>query len=294
MKNEKMEDINMKIKLITILMTLLFLLVVFEGVAFAQTANVGVTKGETFDYSYSLQWSSTDPTAIIPSSYVELNNTQTIQFTVTDISNAQISLEKTIIFKNGTQTSENGYVNINTGTIEINYGTIIVGSGLNVGGKIYPAGGHAIINATTIRTYPSGQRETNYYVTETGTQNNFVKLEIYYDKLVGAAVNYYWESTENSGSYTTTTTETLTSTNANDWTTVNAPISTTSVSTPIYTSGHMPTKANVVSGSIIWILLVVIIVAVLVPVLVLSLRRRRPKKMKQKTQENQKGYLGTF
>ena len=170
-----MEAINMKTKVIAISMILMFLLMV-EGVAFAQTANVGVSKGETFDYSYSLQWSSTDPTAIMPSIYAELNNTQTIQFTITDISNAQITLEKTSIFKNGTQTTENGYININTGDIEINYGTIIVGSGLNLGDKLYPAGGHAVINATTTRTYPSGQRETNYYVAQTGDQNNLVKL----------------------------------------------------------------------------------------------------------------------
>ncbi len=286
----------MKTKLITISMTLLFLLMV-EGVVFAQTANVGVAKGETFDYSYSLQWSSTDPTAVMPSTYAELNNTQTIQFTVTDISNAQINLGKTTTFKNGTQTSENGYINLNTGDIEINYGTVIVGSGLKVGDKLYPAGGHSIINSTTTRTYPSGQRETNYYFTQTGTPDNLVKLEIYYDKLVGAAVNYYWESTETSNNYTTSTTETLTSTNANVWAVANNPISTTSVNTPIYTSGHMPTKSTVISGPIIWIIIVVIIIiiVVLVSVLVLTLRGRRPKaKHKNETQENQKGYLGTF
>jgi hypothetical protein len=289
-----MEAINMKTKLIAISMALLFLLVV-EGIAFAQTANVGVAKGETFDYSYSIQWSSNDPTAVMPSSYAELNNTQTIQFTVTDISNAQISLEKTTTFKNGTQTSENGYININTGDIEINYGMVIVGSGLNVGDKLYPVGGHAIVNSTTTRTYPSGQRETNYYISQTGTPDNLVQLEIYYDKLVGAAVNYYWENTETSDNYTTSTTETLTSTNANVWVVANNPIATTSVNTPIYTSGHMPTKSAVISSPIIWIIIAVIIIVVIVPILVLSLRRRRPKaKHKNKTQENQQGYLGTF
>ncbi len=287
-----MEAINMKTKLIAISMILMFLLMV-EGVAFAQTANVGVSKGETFDYSYSLQWSSTDPTAIMPSIYAELNNTQTIQFTITDISNAQITLEKTSIFKNGTQTTENGYININTGDIEINYGTIIVGSGLNVGDKLYPAGGHAVINATTTRTYPSGQRETNYYVAQTGDQNNLVKLEIYYDKVVGAAVNYYWESTETSGDYATSTTETLTCTNANDWAVTNAPVSTTSTMAPIYTSGHMQTtKSPGVLSTTFWIIVVLVIVASILAVLTLYMRRRRPKPKTQ--QQTEKSYLGTF
>ncbi len=286
-----MEAINMKTEVIAISMTLMFLLVV-EGVAFAQTANVGVSKGEIFDYSYSLQWSSTDPTAIMPSIYTELNNTQTIQFTITDISNAQITLEKTSIFKNGTQTTENGYININTGDIEINYGTIIVGSGLNVGDKLYPAGGHATINATTTRTYPTGQRETNYYVAQTGDQNNLVKVEIYYDKVVGAAVNYYWESTETSGDYNTSTTETLTCTNANDWAVTNAPVSTTSTMAPIYTSGHMQTtKSTVFSGTTFWLIIVLIIIVASILV-VLALYRRRPKQKTQ--QQTQKSYLGTF
>ena len=111
--------------------------------------------------------------------------------------------------------------------------------------------------------------------------------------MVGAAVNYYWESTETSGDYTTSTTETLTCTNANDWAVTNAPVSTTSTMAPIYTSGHMQTtKSPGVLSTTFWIIVVLIIVASILVVLTLYMRRRRPKPKTQ--QQTQKSYLGTF
>jgi hypothetical protein len=207
----------MKAKLISFLIILLEFSVIFVT-AHAETAVVGVSLGETFDYSYMLTWSSTDPTAIPPSTYIELNKTYSIQFKVTDISGSKISLEKTATFKDGTQTKETGYVDIDTGDIQINYGSLIVSANLNVEDKLYPSGGHAIVNDASTRTYPSGQRETNHYIFETTDQDYYEKIEIFFDKQTGVAVDYSYETTETSDGYTTTAHETLTSTNADVWT----------------------------------------------------------------------------
>lgn len=208
--------INMKTKLIAFSIIILELLAI-TGTAFAQTAIVGVSKGETFDYSYSIIWSSTNPTATPPNEYIELNKTQSIQLKVTEVSVSKISIEKTASLRDGTQNKATGYININTGDIEINYGTLIVSANLNANDKLYPSGGNAKVSDTSARTYPSGQRETNHYISETTNQNYYEKVEIYYDKQKGVAVNYYYESRETSDGYTATTKETLTNTNSEVW-----------------------------------------------------------------------------
>jgi|WetSurMetagenome_2_1015567.scaffolds.fasta_scaffold10565_4 hypothetical protein len=206
----------MKTKLIAFSIILLELLAI-TGTALAQTATVGVSKGETFDYNYSLIWTSTDPAATPPNDYIELNKTQSIQLRVTDISGSNISLEKTTTLKDGTQSTATGYVDINTGTIGINYGSLIVSANLNANDKLYPSGGNAIIRDTSTRTYTSGQRETNHYISETTSPNYSEKVEIYFDKQKGVAVNYNYESQETSDGNTATTTETLTNTNSDAW-----------------------------------------------------------------------------
>ena len=75
----------MKAKLIALTIVVFEILAIIVTVS-AGSAIVGVSKGQTFDYSYQLLWSSTDPNAVAPSNYIQLNNTQTIQLKVTDVS----------------------------------------------------------------------------------------------------------------------------------------------------------------------------------------------------------------
>jgi hypothetical protein len=266
----------MKNKLIALLVILIEL-ISLAGTAFAQTAVAGVSVGQTFNYSYSLNWSSTDPTATVPTEYVELNKTQSIQIHVTDISGSKISLEKTSVLKDGTQTQETGYIDINSGTIEINYGSLIVGANLNVNDKLYPSGGHAIINDVSIRTYPSGQRETNHYIYESTDQNNYEKTEIYFDKQTGVAVNYFYENRETSNGNTTTTTETLMCTNTDAWA-VASNSNNSGNPTPTAT-GISPTNATetpqLSSNTLLIIVILIITGIVLVSVVIIALRKSR-------------------
>jgi hypothetical protein len=197
--------------------TLLFLLLVSSTVintVFAQTATVGVSIGETFDYDYRIFWGSTNTTATPPSEYIEINKTKTIQMRIIEISGTTINLQCIKNYENGTQKVESGNINIDTGTIDVPYGFLIISANLSANQKMYPSGGNQIITSTSFRLYPNGQRETNCYISET----TFEITEIYFDKLKGIAVDYYYEMNIPSESYTTTIREVLTNTNSDVWT----------------------------------------------------------------------------
>jgi hypothetical protein len=76
----------MNTNLPTIVCILTILIFATTETTSAQTIIVGVSPGNTLDYSYSLFWESTDPTATIPLEYIELNNTQLIQIGIRSVS----------------------------------------------------------------------------------------------------------------------------------------------------------------------------------------------------------------
>ena len=271
----------MKTKLIGAAIIILGILAI-TGVVSAGSAIVGVSKGETFDYSYQILWSSTDPTAVAPSNYIQLNSTQTIQLKVTDVSGTKISLEKTNILKDGTQNKVNGYVNINTGTIEIPFGSLIVSANLNTGDLLYPYGGHATINDTSFRSYSVGQREINYVISQTNEADYTDKVEIYFDKLTGVAVSYSYDSSSTANGYTASTQETLTCTNVDTWMAAPIPSYTPSevTSNPTNVGSTSSTQNQTPTQLSTWIPFVVIILVVIIIVVVaaLLLSKRRKKK----------------
>jgi hypothetical protein len=184
--------------------------------ASAQAVVPGVSKGETFVYSYSLIWTSTDASATPPSDLVEYNNTQRIEFRITDVSGSEISVDFIRIFNNGTQTVQSGSINVESGTVTVPYGFLIVGANLNKDQQVYPTGGHQVITDTVMRSYASGQRETN--VMSGGDSSD--RTTINFDKIKGVAVNYSNELQDTSGGYTIVSTESLTNTNSDVWTVI--------------------------------------------------------------------------
>lgn len=207
----------MKNKLFSLLIIVFLSSAVFleiNATASAQTVVAGVSKGETFDYSYSLLWTSTDPSATPPNEYIQLNNTQTIQFKITEVSGSSLSVDYIKIFKNGTKTTQSGSINLESGTTDIPFGFLIISANLSKNQKIYPSGGYQVITDTVTRSYPSGQRETNVLSGEDTSD----KTVIYFDKIKGIAVDYYYEIRETSGDYKMVTTERLINTNADVWT----------------------------------------------------------------------------
>jgi hypothetical protein len=121
-------------------------------------------------------------------------------------------------FKNGTQSTQNGNTDVDKQVIDIPYSFLIIRSNANPNEKIYPSGGHAIITETVPRTYEKGTRETNHYISESTTEDTYEKLEIYFDRTTGVAVEYYNEFRETSNSYVTTIKETATLDSSILWT----------------------------------------------------------------------------
>jgi hypothetical protein len=199
----------MKTNFVPTVILLCLLTIALTQSAFAQTATVGVNPGNTFNYSYMLTWTSTDPTATAPTAYEELNNTQFIRISVISVTGSLINIDFTRHFNNGTENTQNGNIDVNTQLLEIPYSVLIIRAGANSGEKIYPEGGHATLNDTATRTYPIGQIETIRYVSPDTADSSFQKTEIFFDKANGAGLEYNLESQETSGSYTTTTKETL-------------------------------------------------------------------------------------
>ncbi len=187
----------------------LFLTLTLTGTTIAQTTIVGVSQGNSFDYSYNLSWHSTNPAATVPDEYLELNNTQSIRISIVNVTGSLINVDFTKHFKNGTETTQNGNINVDTQVLEIPYSVLLIRAGANPGEKIYPSGGHSTLNETETITYPIGQIETIQYISQetSGTSNE--TTEIFFDRANGVGVEYNWASNETSDSYVTTTKETL-------------------------------------------------------------------------------------
>jgi hypothetical protein len=179
----------------------------------AQSVVAGVSKGEVFDYSYNLIWTSTDPSATPPNDLAQYNNTQKIELKITDVSESIISADFIRLFYNGTQTVQSGSINIESGTATIPFGFLIVSANLNKDQKVYPTGGHQVITDTVMRSYASGQRETN--VMSGGDSSETTTID--FDKVKGVAFDYSYEIRSTSGDFNIVSTETLTSTNSNEW-----------------------------------------------------------------------------
>jgi hypothetical protein len=199
----------MKTTLSVVAIIICILSIAVIGTVSAQVAIVGVTKGNTFTYNYRVNWNSTDPNAIVPATNGDLNNTNFIQLRIINVTNTAINIDFVRTFKNATVVTQNGNVDVNSQVIGIPYGTLIIRANANPNERIYPAGGHATLNETSLRTYSMGEVETIHYLLSTDSSTNSEKTEIYYDRATGAALEYNFETTEKSGTFVTTTQVTM-------------------------------------------------------------------------------------
>lgn len=199
----------MKNKLAIISLIIFLLATVLTGTALAQTVKVGVNPGNTFDYSYKIYWSSTNPAATVPAEDLKLNDTQYIRLDIVSVEGTLINVDFFRHFNDGTETKQNGNIDVNTQVLEIPYSTLIIRADANPDEKVYPFGGHATLNDTATRTYPIGQIDTIRYVSPDSAGANSERTEIFYNRANGVGVEYNFVSQETSGSYVTTIRETL-------------------------------------------------------------------------------------
>jgi len=187
------------------LITIFVLLTLIVSVS-AQTRKVGVSAGNKFRYSVTASWNSNDPDATIPSSIVDLQNTQWEEITITAISGTNVSGRTTDHFNNNTEYSIYGWVDVNTGAGN-NLNPLFVSTNLFAGNPVYTSSPFNtwFINESVHRTYLSGARLTNGLHRISSSGNETYVNDIYWDTLTGAAVETGQEITNQSGEYVTTT-----------------------------------------------------------------------------------------
>src|SRR5665647_2339555 len=111
----------MKTNLAKTTIIFLFLTLTLTGTVSTQTAVVGVNQGDTFNYSYNLSWSSTNPAATIPSAYSELQNTQSIRINIISVTGSLVNIDMTKLYKDGSENTQNGNINVDTQLLELPY-----------------------------------------------------------------------------------------------------------------------------------------------------------------------------
>jgi len=197
-----------------LLFALLFALVM---VASAQTRTVGVNVGDTFTYSFNVNWSSNDPTATPPQNLVSENNTQLIQVAITAISGTNITGQMTFDYKNGTQTTEGGWVDIGTGD-GANLTQFITSANLAAGDSLYNSSSSPTINDTVPITYSSGVRETNQLNVTSAGGGMSMLTNFYWDKSTGILVQALIENVNQTSGFTTTSSSDIQIISSDIWT----------------------------------------------------------------------------
>jgi len=163
---------------------------------------VGVNIGDKFRYDVTPTWSSTDPTATTPPFVVDYSNTEWVEISVTGISGTNITGQNTKHYKNGTETTVNGWVDVDSGNGSLT--SFFISANLTAGDLVYTSPFHIgeFINETVPRTYLSEVRQTNHLnkVSIGGSSNQSTNL--YWDQLTGVLVDMFIQNTYLTGGYT--------------------------------------------------------------------------------------------
>jgi hypothetical protein len=205
---------NGRIVLLNLIAT--FLLLALIAGASAQTRTVGIGVGNKFRYSPTVTWSSNDTSATPSSDIVDANNTLWGEVTVTGISGTNITTQITDYYKNGTETTPmGGWKDVNTGAG--NMTIFVISANLTAGDSVYTSSSW-IINETVPRTYSGVERETNHLNMTVSDGTQITGYDFYWDKSTGILVETLQETTNQTGTYTTRSSEDLQIISSDVWT----------------------------------------------------------------------------
>jgi len=181
----------------TCILVFMFLVLVVVANVQAQSV-VGVSKGDEFEYTMYSVWNS-DFLDTPPFDMVELNKTQWMKVEVTEVLGSKINVKITTHFRNGTEQERDGYCDVDTGERSDDEIPPFIGSYINTYGEVNPSADYPFyINATIIRDYADGQRETNllsFIETEENEQvGTYTRVaEYYFDRVTGVPVEYLYD-----------------------------------------------------------------------------------------------------
>jgi hypothetical protein len=130
----------------------------------ARTWEPGVSKGDFFYYEIYGVFTSSNSDAVINVSPFERNNTDWLRIDINDVNGSIVHQVYTMQFKNGTQSvfakqTDIDPSNHNSYDFTPDTGIPICATKLGVGDKLPTV--QLAVNKTFVKTYPSGERETN-------------------------------------------------------------------------------------------------------------------------------------
>jgi hypothetical protein len=173
----------------------------------AQTTQVqiGVNPGDTFKYTATYFWNSSDPTATIPASLLEENTTEYIQVTVKSVTGNTVTLGEVQHFTNGTDLPLSDEITAVGTTNQMSI--LLYAANLNAGSLVLPLADlpYYTVNETESQSYPSGNRATNLLVTtqynvDTNNDQNisagdfaYIYSSRLFDRQTGILVEGYFE-----------------------------------------------------------------------------------------------------
>ncbi len=173
-----------------------FLWVPAAGIVFAQSPSVGVTEGDKATYNCILQGSHDQSLSWEP--WMLERNQSTWEVTVTNVADTKVTYQLRILLANGTEeTFPSQFVDLYSGGSNGPNYMIFVQANLNAGDSIYPGGTPYVVNDTTTRTYPSGQRTTNHV----NFHSPLDYRDVYLDKTTGVMVELTYTYLDLAGTF---------------------------------------------------------------------------------------------
>ena len=183
-----MSRITKRIAIATLLLMFLSFTMVASTRALVLTP--GVTPGANFYYDVTAYWSSTDEYASIPADLVEINQTETVDVRIHNVTDANVTTFVAVYYRDESYDGGYGFIDVDTGVSYGAFAMLIAGS-LNAHEVIHPLGADGItINETVTKTYQSGNRDTNRIILEyiNATTGTTERDEWYFDKQTGILV----------------------------------------------------------------------------------------------------------
>ena len=203
-RNHKHLKRKIGIAIVLLVIILVAAAAAFQAVMNSQKPETSVTNpalkvGDTF--TYKLNGSSVLGSAdvVTPEEFMQYNNTDYYQVTVTGINGSQVYLDTIWQFTNGTQVTNTQTIDLSTGAIADPAGfSYLYPSNLNVTDKLYPnESTEFVINSTSTQKYNNSTRATNYWATEdqfidtsdqTGNTMRYDFIAVDFDKQTGMLV----------------------------------------------------------------------------------------------------------
>jgi hypothetical protein len=153
------------------------------AVAPETSRTVGVSVGNSFNYTMTFGWSSSEANATLPPYLQSLNDTEWISTSIVGVSGSTVTGHMRWHFKNGTDLIQGGIADIDTGSGNLTYW--VIAANLNPNDTVYAPSTDRVINETMVRTYPDGTRNTNHL--NVATEYNTTDLYQH------TSENYYWD-----------------------------------------------------------------------------------------------------